>query len=150
VLLLSHGESHVVATFHPDDVTEVQVLEECAVRELFEPRVAVSCRVQRNGACFVPETTIGHKRPEASTAYSLVAAGDVIAVTEDANPEFVLVLYDLASGECWPYQGDREHHSAVLQRGERLLRRLNETSVGVRYALAGEAGAGDSHLGEKE
>ena len=124
VLLASHGEPHVVATFHPDDATEIRILSECAWKEIFEPRLSVEYEVWRGEACVVPMTIIGYKRPKASMSFKLVRAGSIVAIAEEANPNVVLVLHDCVSGESWPFRGGNEEYASVEEMRKETLQPL--------------------------
>ena len=148
----SHGGWHLVAAFHPGEATEIRILEECEWMRFHEGTCAVACEIRRNGVVVAPMRPVGSRWHGDSTAYDFTAAGDIIVVTEEANPDVVLVLYDLVSGGCWPHQGRREDYLALRERGRRLLGRVNRARPSMDYKLAGEAegGRGWGGIGSRE
>jgi hypothetical protein len=70
--------------------------------------------------------------------FHLLSVQNMVVLYEDASPNEIVAIYDLDSGECWPYErGRREHWQLLYQRGEALVARLQDLTGNKAYELSG-------------
>ena len=108
------------------------------VEEHWEVSQPLSYEVYSGDRIVIPITCFYARNPDMPVpAFRLVSTGTLVGVVADDSPTKLLIMYDAASSESWPYCKDDEHVSQSKVKRNKLLAGFNERSP-VHTFTAGE------------